>query len=661
MQFADLAATLDELEAAAADHDVLETLATLLDDADPELVPVLVRFVRGKVFARWEPTDLGVSSSLTVAAVERATGVDADRVEAWWTETGDLGDAAARAVAERTQQTLFSEGLTVLSVHETLREMATYEGGGSRDRRVDALAGLVSDADPEEARWLVRLVVGAMRVGVGEGTVRDAIALAFLAPAGTDPSDLDPGLVRAVERAYQVTTDFGLVARTARESGAEGLEDLDVELFRPVQSMLATKAEGPAGAVSTVVREGRNADGCGGEGGNETDDDAGVAGDGEVTSDDEVTADDGGVTTPDAGVTPDDAGVTTDVDRDVRTVEASLSRVQCEYKYDGVRVQIHVESDEVRLYTRRLSDVTESFPDAVDAVRAAVDADRVVLDGEFVAYEPRADESEQEGNPGSLKSRVPADPADRTTLPFQTLSQRIKRESEVRRLAREVPVVVHPFDAILVDDETLLDRPLRERLDRLDANTTDHEGRFERATRERPESLADLESFYEESLARGHEGLMVKNLEAAYSPGSRVGFVAKLKPTMEHLDLVVPRARWSEGRKSDYLGRISLACREEDGTLRDVGRLHSGLTDEQLATMTERLEPLVRERNGREVELEPRVVVEVAYEEIQTSTEYDSGFALRFPRFVDFRDDLAVEEVDTLDRVRALFEGQRAG
>ena len=555
MEYATLAAVYRSVEATQADTEKTAALADLFRDAG-DLLPVVVRLARGKVYPRYAATDLGVSSSLTQAAVEKATGVDANRIEEWWKETGDLGAAAERAVAERTQQTLASTPLTVERVHDTLRELAEYEGAGSQERKVDAVAGLVSDADPAEARFVVRTALGHLRIGVGDGTVRDALAAASDVP------------VDAVERAHQLTNDVALVAETARDEGEAGLHELDVELFRPAEAMLARAAD---------------------------DLEAGLA--------------------------------------DVGTGDTAYLEV----KYDGARVQLHKDGDDVRVFTRRMEDVTAQFPDAVEAIRAGVDTDRCILDGELVGYDPDT-----------------SDP-----VAFQRFSKRIKRKYGVEELAAEIPVTLHLFDC-LHDGDSLLGEPLAARLDRLDALIDPIPGDIERARHLTPDGPDAAETFYREALSAGHEGVMCKNPEAAYTPGRRVDTMAKVKPTMEPLDLVVTRAKYSEGRRSEQLGRLYLACYDADrDALREVGRLSTGYTDEELAALTERLEPLIRERDGRDVDLDPEVVLEAEYEEIQESTEYGSGYALRFPRFLGVREDLAPTDADTHERVERLYEEQR--
>jgi DNA ligase-1 len=573
MEYAALVAVYDRLAATDSTHEKRDVLAETFAEAG-ELLPRLVTLVRGRLGPAYDRPELGVSSSLTLAAVLTATGADEDAVRERWRETGDLGDAAAWAAAHGGQQTLFSDPLTVERVHDTLLELATYAGEGSRGRKVDALAGLVADADPDEVRYVVRTALGHLRVGVGEGTIRDAIAHAFL--DGSDEA------VRAVERAYQVTTDFRAVAETARAEGVEGLAELDVEPFRPVQSMLAEKAETLADGLAAAA---------------------------------------------------DESG-----------------RVRAEYKYDGVRVQVHVSGGETRLFTRRLEDVTAQFPDVVRAAERGVTADPVILDGELVGYTP---ETVADEHP--------------TPVAFQRLSRRVKRESDVEAMAREVPVVFHPFDC-LYDGETLVGRPLTDRLDRLDATfapvaPSPEEGvaGIEPATAAAasPADPAPAESLYREALDAGHEGLVLKAPSAAYQPGRRVGRLLKLKPTMEPLDLVVTRAQYSEGRRSELLGRLYLACYDgERDELREVGRLSTGYTDAELRSLTDRLESLVTDRDGRAVALDPAVVLAVEYEEIQESTTYDSGFALRFPRFLEMREDLGPTDADSLSRVESLYEGQ---
>ena len=589
MEYAALVEVYERLAGTQSTHEKTAIVAETLAETAHEDLPMTAQLLRGTLFAPWNPAELGVSSSLATRAIERATGVPAEEVEADWRETGDLGSAAARAVERAVQQTLVSETLTVEGVYADLRELAGYEGTGSEDRRVDTVAGLLADADPDEAQYVVRTALGHLRLGVGRGTVRDAIAAAFLGGDPDEPGETPEADVQAVERALQVTNDPGLVAQTAADAGRPGLADLDLEVGRPVEVMLAEKADSVEAAVADTLETSSATDGA-------------------------------------------DSG-----DADPTAPPAPLS----EYKVDGFRAQVHFAAGEhgdgatgPRIFTRRLEDVTAQFPDVVDAMDG-FDADSYIVEGEIVAYDPDT------GEP----------------VPFQQLSRRIKRKHDVERLVEAVPVVLYLFDLLSLDGASLLDRSLVERVDALEGRLTERERGLERMPNLRSREPDRVREFYEAALAAGHEGLMVKTADAAYQPGKRVGYTRKVKPTMESLDLVVTRATWSEGRRSNNLGRLYLACRDGD-RFREVGRLSTGFTDDQLAELTARLEPHVLKEDGRAVDLEPTEVLEVAYEEVQESPKYDSGYALRFPRFEGFRDDLDVGDADTVERVESLYEGQ---
>lgn len=561
MDFGTVCAVYDDLAATQATLEKTAILARLFERAEGQLLARLVNLTRGRVFSDWQSDDLGVSTALTLEAIAKATGIDDSTIEEWWREEGDLGSAAARAVSNRSQRTLVQGTLDVETVHETLRDLATYSGAGSQSRKVAAIASLLTDADPDEARYLVRTVLGTMRLGVGAGLVRDALAEAFL--DGSDEA------AAAIERAYEVTNDFGLVAKRVRERGRAGLDDLGVELFRPVKPMLAHKAEDMAEAL-------------------------------------------------------DELG------------DAS-GEVLLETKYDGIRAKLHRRADTIRVFTRRLEDVTEQFPDVVDAASDHLAATDYIVEAEVVGVDPET-------------GRI---------VPFQQLSQRVKRKYNIDELVETIPVTVYVFDLLYLDGDSLIDKPLRDRLARLESILDPEKGTIERAAHRRTASLSPATEFYEQALSAGHEGVMVKNLDATYQPGSRVGYQLKVKSTMEALDLVVTRVKWSEGRKSEFLGRPYLACYDPaDGSFKEIGRMHTGFTDDDLEEFTDLVEPLIMEVHGREAVLTPEVVLEVSYEEIQSSPNYGSGYALRFPRFERIRYDLDPEDADTIDRIEQLYADQ---
>jgi DNA ligase-1 len=629
MEFAEFAARASEMEAEPADLATVALVRDLFRDAGDDL-PVVVRFVQGRVFPAWDSTTLDVGPRLLHEAVARAAGpnVTADDVEDRLADVGEIG-AVAASYDFGGQRGLAAfaggvGGLTVAEVDETLRESAAADGKGSEDRKLNALFGLFNRCSPDEAKFLARLVLSEMRIGVGEGTVRDAIAEAFLAGEGDGPSeggppggeegddggttlaefaspgddeapaaaseevaesgadagetadaDSDAGAdgesaddeptilatetdLAAVQRALQVSNDYGMVAEVAREGGEEALAGVHLEVGRPVQAMLAQ-----AGTVADAL------DAWG---------------------------------------------------------EAAV-----ETKFDGARVQVHYDADEdaVSLFSRNMDDVTDPLPEVVEFVEANVE-ESIILDGEVVAVD---DEGE--------------------TLPFQEVLRRFRRKYDVRRMREEVRVELRAFDCLHVGGEDLLDAALVERYERLADALGETEVVADGFVSSDPDEIA---AFEERALEAGHEGIMLKNPESTYSPGNRGKNWLKRKPDVETLDLVVTGAEWGEGRRAKFLGTFLLSARTDDG-YETIGKVATGITDEKLAELTELLEPEIRAEKGQEVEIRPAVVFEVGYEEIQRSPTYSSGYALRFPRFVAVREDKSPADADSLERVDRLANG----
>ncbi len=466
MEFAEFAARAEAIAEEPGDLATTDLVVDLLGDADGDL-PTVVRFLQGRVYPAWDATTLDVGPALLHEAIARAAGpnVDADDVEAKLAEVGEIGAVAGsydfggqRGLGAFTGGDAESEGLTVAEVDERLREIATITGEGSERRRLDTLFGLFNSASSTEATFLARLVLGEMRIGVGEGTVRDAVAAAFVdedddavadessgaddsdgAADADDAADVDDGenaddtanshdaddadgsdSVAAVERALQVSNDYGMVARVAREEGRAGLDSIGLEVGRPVQAMLAQ-----AGSATDALEE--------------------------------------------------------------------WGEAIVETKFDGARVQVHYDGESVSLFSRNMDDVTDPLPEVVEFVERELDVP-AVLDGEVVAVD-----------------------GDGSPLPFQEVLRRFRRKYDVERMREEVRVELRAFDCLHVDGEDLLDAPLTARHDRLDALLGDTDAVSEPARSDDPEEIASVE---EAALDAGHEGIMLKEPESTYAPAS---------------------------------------------------------------------------------------------------------------------------------------------
>jgi DNA ligase-1 len=306
-----------------------------------------------------------------------------------------------------------------------------------------------------------------------------------------------------------------------------------------------------------------------------------------------------------------------------------------EIKYDGARVQVHKDGDRVVIYSRRLENVTKSIPEVVDAVLESVKPEKAIVEGELVAV----------GEGGKPR-------------PFQYVLRRFRRKYNIEEMIEKIPLELNLFDVLYVDGDGMIDTPFSERRKKLEEIISQNE-RIRLAEQLVTTSADEAEEFYQRALELGHEGLMAKRLDSVYEPGNRGKKWLKIKPTMEDLDLVIIGAEWGEGRRAHLLGSFLVAAFDpHSGEFVPVGKVGSGFTDEDLAEFTRMLKPLIVREEGKYVEIEPKVVIQVTYQEIQKSPKYESGFALRFPRYVALREDKSPEEADTIERIAQLYEFQ---
>jgi DNA ligase-1 len=311
--------------------------------------------------------------------------------------------------------------------------------------------------------------------------------------------------------------------------------------------------------------------------------------------------------------------------------ERYKGRVALEYKLDGARVQIHRRGGEVRIYSRHLAEVTASLPDVVAEVRDKLAAEEAILEGEAVAVDTR-------GRP----------------MPFQHLMRRFRRKHAVAATIQEIPVQLHLFDILYLNGKTLVDIPYQERWTALGKAAE----KLNVVRRLIPKTIEEGEAFAEAAYRDGHEGVMAKDLDSAYTPGVRGKAWLKLKHVIS-LDLVIVAADWGYGRRHGWLSNYHLAARDADtNKYLVVGKTFKGLTDGEFRDMTERLLALERSRKRGTVFVQPQVVVEVLFNEIQESSQYQSGLALRFARISRLREDKTAVEADTIQTLRQLYEKQ---
>ncbi len=549
MLFKEFAEFCEKLEKISSTLELTARIAAFLKEiGDERDLYDIVLFILGKVYPPWDERELGVGVGLIYEALENVSGVKKTKIEEMIRDLGDLGLAAEELTKRKKMATLAFEELTVKKVRETFDEISSLTGEGSRKRKIMLLTGLYGLASPIEARYLTRLILNEMRLGVGEGIMRDAIARAF----GTDPE--------IVERAYMITNDLGKVAVVAKNEGSEGLRNMRVQIHVPVRMMLAQVAESFEQAMN----------------------------------------------------------------------EMKVAAV--EWKFDGSRVQVHWDGKKVTVYSRRLESVTNALPEMVDEIKRCVKPN-VILDGEVIAV--------KDGRP----------------MPFQHVLRRFRRKHDVGKMVEKIPLEVHFFDVIYSEGETI-DLPLTERRKILESVIKESE-KVKIAMQTITDDVKEVERIYRQAIDAGHEGVMIKNPNSPYIPGKRGKHWLKLKAIMETLDLVVVGGEWGEGKRSHWLSSFELACvNTTTGNLLKVGKVATGFTEDDLEELTELFKPLIVSQEGKRVEFIPKYVFEVAYQEIQKSPKYESGYALRFPRFIRLRDDKDVDEADTIERVENLYKMQ---
>ena len=551
MDYSRLCAVYSELEKTRSRLEMKSIVASFLAGVPENELPVILLLIEGRVFPLWSDKQLGVGYNIALKAVSSVTGVSEEKIEGIVRETGDSGLAAERVLVKKSQTTLFGGTLTVSKVYDNLDRLAALTGKGSQDKKISYISELLSYSNPLEGRYIIRTILEEMRLGVGTGVIRDAIAEAFSVDG------------KLVERAYSLCADYGEVAKVAKLEGNAGLEKIDIIPGRPVESMLAQKVE----SIGEALKE--------------------------------------------------------------------FSPAAFEIKYDGARVQIHKTASGVELFTRRLENVTKQFPEIVESAVKHIKSDSAVVEGEMVAVR-------------SLEDRSPR--------PFQDLSRRIKRKYDIPEMVKAIPVEMNVFDVIYYEGRNVIAEKFSQRRSLLEKIIEETDS-FKLAEQLVTSNQKKADEFYGKALSLGHEGVMAKNLDSPYQPGSRVGYMYKIKPIMETLDLVITGATWGEGKRANWLASFLLSARDQDtGELKTIGRMGTGFSDKEFKEMTETLKGEISEEIGKEVRIKPKVVVEVAYEEIQKSPTYSSGYALRFPRLVRFRPDKGPEDADTLQRIDQLLK-----
>jgi DNA ligase-1 len=581
LKFTRLAEIFQEVEATTKRLEITSLLVDLIKETPKEEIGKVVYLIQGKLYPDYEGVELGIAEKLVTKAVADVIGKPEKSVEADYKKSGDLGLSVEKLLQKRTQATLVKRPLTVATVYGTFDKIAHATGSGSVEMKIRLLTSLLNDASPLEAKFIARMALGKLRLGVADMTVLDALAVAY----GGDKAAREP-----LERAYNTSSDLGYVAEVAAREGLDGINRFKMTVGRPIRSMLCERLP----SAQEII------DKLGG---------AGAA----------------------------------------------------EYKYDGLRVQAHITPKWVRLFSRRLENITDQFPDVAALVKKSVKAKESIIEGECVAVDP---------NTGDM-------------LPFQVISQRRGRKYEVEKTAEEIPVTLFLFDVLYVDGRDMTSAPYLDRRRKLlqIIDTSEHVAIAEQFEIRDPKKLEQL---MDRAVAAGCEGLVVKSMseQSVYQAGARGWLWIKYKRSykaevQDTFDLVPIGAFAGRGRRAGSYGALLMAVYgDKEDVFETLCKLGSGFTDEDLESLPKMMERyVVKQKHARvnslmqpDVWFTPSLVLEVAADEITLSPLHTcsweliragSGLALRFPRFTgNWRKDKSPEDATTSQEVLEMYGKQ---
>jgi DNA ligase-1 len=522
-------------------NEKVSIVAEYLKTLDTESLKIASMFLSGQAFPRGSGLDLNVGYSGIWDILTELSSMRTDDLRKIYIKYGDLGTLAEYAIGRRKIEPLMKTELTLRYIYEQFNKIAKTGGQGSTEEKGKIVMGLLVNCSPVEAKYLVKILVNELRIGLVAGLVELAIAKAF---------DRD---LNDVRRAMLVGGDAGYVATLAKE---DRLSSAVMTPFTPMNFMLAD--------VMFTAKE---------------------------------------------------------------ISEYYGKPLIAEYKYDGIRAQLHKIGGKAKIYSRRLEDITSAFPEIIDA--ALTHKDDFVLDGELVP----------------IKNNKP--------LPFNELQRRLRRKNVDERIINEIPVYYAAYDILYLNGSIMIEEVLTKRKEVLAGLTPNG---FLMNT---PFQLLDEEDrisqMFLESRSLGHEGLVLKDPDSTYHPGKRGRYWVKLKQELDTIDAVIVIAEYGHGKRAGVLSDYTFAVRDND-ELKTIGKAYSGLTDEEINAMTERLKSIMVRDEGYRIIVRPEIVLEIAFDSIQKSERHESGYALRFPRIKRIRNDKGVNDIDALDKVKSVYD-----
>jgi DNA ligase-1 len=517
----------------------------------------------GEIYPEYDERKIGISEQLVIKAISKSTGNKEEEIVKEWKKIGDLGEVAEKLTRTKKQFTLDSTNISTRKVLDNLRKLPTLEGKGTVEKKIRIITELLTSANSLESKYISRTLLGDLRIGIQESTIRDSLAKAFFNEEETAKE--------IIQKAIDKTNDWAKVFEVCKEKDLEKLKEINLEVGSPIKVMLAQKVNNLKEGFKTV-------------------------------------------------------GIPCAI----------------EYKYDGFRLIIHKDKEEIKLFTRRLENVTKQFPEVVEFVKKYISGESFVIDSEAVGFDKKTKEYTS----------------------FQAISQRIRRKYDIKEISEKLPVEINVFDILFYEGKSLLDEPFISRSKFLRKIVNDTPYKIICAKQIITGDIKEAENFYKEALKNNQEGVMMKSLDAEYKPGKRVGQMIKIKPDERDFDLVITGAEYGTGKRSGWMSSFILGCKDKE-EYKEIGKVGTGIKEKtelgvSFEELTELLKPLITKEDGKNVRVKPKIVVSVHYQEIQKSPTYSSGYALRFPRITGLRLDRDTFDIATIKDIEEDFKKQFA-
>ena len=565
--------TFVRLEETSSGNEMIQILSELFRKTPPAVIDIVSYFIQGSVVAEHEDLNLNIGEKLMAEAIARASGKERSVINQRHVEKGDYGVVAEEVLQQKSNA---KEELTVKLVHDELLVIAQTGGEGSQEAKLNHLADLLATSAPIEAKYIVRIALGTLRLGVGTMTILNALAVTF---TGEKKSKA------LLEKAYNLCGDIGLIARTMAERGLDGLKKIQIQVGHPIKMMAAQRVQ--------LLQE---------------------------------------------------------------LLEKMPEGFAVEFKYDGERVQCHKRGSSVTIYSRNLENITHQYPDIVEYIQKGIRVEEAIVEGEVVALVPGATDEFQE---------------------FQVLMSR-KRKYEIEKYAELIPTKLFLFDVLYADGESVMERSYPERRKLLE-RITKRSDRVDLAQALFTRDLEEIESFFNEALERGFEGIVAKSCgpDSIYRAGAREWSWIKWKrdyseELVDTFDLVVVGGFAGRGRRSGTWGALLCAAyNAEQDRFETLCKVSTGFSDAELEGLPAMFTSYETEERPARVYskltptrwFEPQFVVEVQGAELTRSpihtcganSDDSPGLALRFPRFIRFRDDKNPEQATSASEIQAMY------